>query len=88
MIKRRVRLKITASSRQTVVAAGQRLSALCPLCGREVEMLTGAQAAAVLEVDGRALESLVDGGLVHAVRTVSGSLWVCKESLFDTGGSL
>lgn len=82
MMRRRVRLKITAASRETVREAAPRLSGLCAMCRREVCMVTEAEAAGILRVDAAALESLVAAGSVHAVRTVSGSLWVCRDSLF------
>ena len=45
-------------------------------------MLTSAQAAEVLEIDGQAFDRVVAGGRIHTVQTVSGGLRVCKESLF------
>ena len=45
-------------------------------------MLTRAQAAGVLEIDARALNQLVAEGQIHAMLTVTGSLRVCKDSLF------
>ena len=84
MIRRRVRLKITAASRETVRPLAPRVSGRCPACRREVGMVTEGEAAVILSVDGAALAGLVAAGSVHAVRTVSGRLWVCKESLFVT----
>ena len=82
MLRRKVRLKITAASRETVRPARPPLSARCPACGREVEMVTEGEAAGILQVDGPALARLVADGRVHAVRTVSGNALVCKGSLF------
>ncbi len=56
---------------------------LCPMCGREVETLAPSQAAAVLEVSQPALSVLLAAGLIHAMPTVSGSLRICRDSLFD-----
>jgi hypothetical protein len=82
MFKRKIRLKITADSRQTVRLAGRVLSVRCPACEREVEMITEGEAAGILQVDGAALDRLVAAGHVHTVQTVSGRLRVCKDSLF------
>ena len=82
MVKRTVKLKITSTSRKTMTVLGQRLSARCPLCEREVEILSGAQAAGVLEVDCQTFDHLLAGGQIHAIPTVSGSIRVCKDSLF------
>ena len=82
MLKRKVRLKITAASRQTLRLSGRGLKARCPVCGREVEMVTEAEAQVILQVDTLALDGLVDTRQVHALETVSGRLWFCKDSLF------
>ena len=82
MLKRKIRLKITAASRQTVRLAGRALSVRCPSCEREVEMITEGEAAGILQVDGVALARLVAAGRVHTVQTVSGHPRVCKDSLF------
>lgn len=83
-MKRKVRLKITAASRQTVRYVGRRFSAPCAACGREVEMVTEAEAAGILRVSGEAFGRLAGAGRIHTVETVSGHLWVCKNSLFLT----
>jgi hypothetical protein len=82
MVKRKVRLKITTTSRRIVRLGVLSLRAQCPACGRDVEALTRSQAAGVLELDERALERLVADGRVHAIPMVSGNLRVCKDSLF------
>ena len=82
MIRRKVRLKITAASRQTVRVAGRVLSARCAACGREAEMVTEGEAAGILQVDGPGLDRLIADGRVHTIQTVSGNPWVCKDSLF------
>lgn len=62
------------------------LRAHCPVCEREVETLTIAQAVEALEISGQMFDGLIAGGLVHAIRTVSGSFRVCKDSLFSPRG--
>ena len=82
MIKRRVRIKITVAGHEAVRLCGRNPSAPCPACGREVEVVTEDEAAGILRVDEGAFERLVGAGRVHTIETVSGHLWVCKESLF------
>lgn len=54
----------------------------CQVCAREVELLTRDGAAEVLEVGLSALDDFISAGRVHAVETASGSVRVCKDSLF------
>ena len=54
----------------------------CQACQRDVEMLTSAEALRVLEIDDQMLLGLIGGGNIHAIESVSGNRWVCKESLF------
>jgi hypothetical protein len=82
MMKRKVKLRITTSSRQVIRVFGQSLRARCPICEREVEMLTRAQSAEALEIDGQTFDSLLAAGRLHTIQTVSGSLRVCQDSLF------
>jgi len=55
--------------------------ARCQVCNREVEMLPADRVRAVLFINEGAFERLIDDGVLHSILTVSGSLWVCKESL-------
>jgi hypothetical protein len=55
----------------------------CAVCDREVEMLSSMHAIGILGVDYQTLGHLVAAGQVHTVQTVSGNVWVCKESLFS-----
>ena len=84
MIKRKVRLKITAASSQIVRLGDQGLRALCPDCEREVEMIMEAEVRRILQMDALALASLVEAGTVHVVQTVNSHLWFCKDSLFQS----
>jgi hypothetical protein len=83
MYKRKVRLKISAASRQIVKLSGQSFSAQCAACGREVETLTRSQAGEILEIGEQGLAELIAAGRIHAIQTASGSLRICKESLFS-----
>lgn len=82
MTRRIARLKITNSRLLTIERNAYRLRLHCARCEREVEMLTSAQAASVLEVDTGAVRQLLADGQIHAVQTVSGHIRFCKDSLF------
>jgi len=75
------KLKITTVRRRLVRVRVVALRARCPVCQREVDTLTPLQTAEVLAVSGQALDGLIASGLVHTIRTVSGSLLICKDSL-------
>jgi len=55
--------------------------ARCPACNCEVEMFPADRARTILAVDEDDFDRLLTAGIVHSILTVSGSLWVCKESL-------
>ncbi len=74
------RVKITTKYKRTL-RAPPLIRAHCPICEREVETLTAAQAADVLEIDNQMLDKLITAGRVHSVHTISGSLRICKDSL-------
>ncbi|MEW6130206.1 MAG: hypothetical protein AB1757_24435 [Acidobacteriota bacterium] len=82
MTRRIARLKVTTTRLQTMEFRAFRLMLHCPHCEHEVEMLTRAQAAGVLEVDVQTFNQLIAEGQIHAVQTVTGGLRVCKDSLF------
>jgi hypothetical protein len=48
-----------------------------------VETLTRFQAAEILEVEDQVLDALILADHIHAFETVSGSLRICKDSLFQ-----
>jgi hypothetical protein len=50
-------------------------------------MLTGGHAAELLETTQAQLEQLAAIGKVHAVKSASGGLWVCLDSLASTTAS-
>jgi hypothetical protein len=81
-MKRARRVKITTTRRRTIRFAPPTIRAHCPVCERQVEMLTVTQAAEVLEIEARALRQFIADGQVHAVETVSGGFRVCQDSLF------
>lgn len=82
-MKRRLDMRITTIRQRTIASAAvEALRLSCQACEREVEMLTNGQAMRILGVDPRTLDQLVAVGKVHTVQTVSGNVWICKESLF------
>lgn len=81
-MKRSGKLKITAVRRLAIRAERSIFRALCPVCDREVEMLTKAHATEILEIDDLAFERMLADGQVHTIQTVSGKVRVCKNSLF------
>ncbi|MBA3354996.1 MAG: hypothetical protein H0U18_03475 [Pyrinomonadaceae bacterium] len=82
-LEHKAKVRITAVRRRTIrVAAGALPRARCAACGREVETLTRSQAGEILEVGDQELGAFLAAGRVHTIPTVSGSLRVCKESLF------
>jgi hypothetical protein len=81
-MNRKLTVKITTTRRRKLSLAQTVIRVRCPVCGREVEMLDAAQAAAVLEADAETLSQLVAEGRVHTIESVSGSLRICKDPLF------
>ncbi len=79
---RSLKVTITSVRRCTVRPLGGVLRARCAVCEREVELVSRAQAIVILGGDGHSLDRFVAGGLVHSLRTVSGSVLLCKDSLF------
>ena len=83
-MKRKVRVTITKVHRQTFAVPVTFPQASCYVCGREVEALSKTEASEILEVDVQALETLIIVGRVHPIETASGSVRLCKDSLFAT----
>jgi hypothetical protein len=82
MIKRRFKMRITGTSRQTVTFADQRFRAPCPECHCEVDLVTKGDAAGILQITYPLLEQLLGAGPIHSIRAVNGAVWVCRDSLF------
>lgn len=81
-MKRKLKITVTKIHRQATTVKPTFFRARCPICDREVEMLTCAESAKILGVENRMLEALIASGVVHTTETVSGNVGVCKESLF------
>ncbi len=76
------RLIITTTRRRILRLRPLLVCARCPVCGREVETLAQAQAAEALEISLLRLDALLAEGRLHAIPTVSGSVRICRDSLF------
>ncbi|MGH9938213.1 MAG: hypothetical protein ACREAM_18375 [Blastocatellia bacterium] len=80
-MKKKRRIRVIVTRRRTLRIQLPVIRVRCPVCEREVVALTTSEAAAALEVDALALGELLAAGTVHAIRMVSGSLRVCRDSL-------
>lgn len=81
-MQRTIKLKITTTRKRAINISRSALRAFCAECKREVQTLTCAEAAGFMETSEQDLAELIAAGKVHAIRTVSGSPRICKESLF------
>jgi predicted site-specific integrase-resolvase len=81
MTRRRLKIIITKIRRQTTGATA--LRTFCAVCACEVEIFNPADAAKILEVEEQTLDQFVFVGKIHAVQTMNGNLWICKNSLFQ-----
>lgn len=78
-------MTVTKVRRERVSLPTAGFAVPCPVCRREVEILSCSQAAAILEVEEKALQALLATGVIHGIQTVSGSVAVCKDSLWQRG---
>jgi hypothetical protein len=81
-MKQSLKLSIARSRRRRLILPMNILRVYCPSCAREVELISKAEAAGILEVDELALNGLLADGYIHTMQTLSGGLRVCKDSLF------
>ena len=77
------RLTITVTHRRTLHLPELPVRAHCPVCGRVVTTLDVTQAAVVLAVTPAQFEGLLAAAALHALPTVSGSVRICQDSLFQ-----
>ncbi len=83
-VTRRFKIIVTQTRRLRITTPSPR--AFCPQCAREVETYSVAEAAEVLATDTHTLQQFITGNRIHALPTVSGSLRVCRASLFPQSG--
>ena len=53
----------------------------CPVCRRDVEVLSLSQAAAILDVTEESLQALLTSGAIHEVEPIFGAPRICRISL-------
>ena len=82
-MKRKLKLTITKIRRATNAENKAVFQMPCAVCGFEVEMLTAVESIGILEINQSVFDDLIKTGKIHAVLTASGSLRVCKNSLFQ-----
>lgn len=58
-------------------------AAFCPVCGKVVNLMTCASAAAAFKTDVQDIEFLADNHSLHRVHNRSGKVMVCGNSLFN-----
>lgn len=80
-MKRRLSVTITKVRRQKMSVPATVLLLWCPVCERDVETVSTAEAAATLQIAGRVLDAVIASGKAHMVDFGGGCLRVCKESL-------
>lgn len=80
-MKRRRKVTITQVRRQTLTMTTTALPVRCPFCQREVERLSEADAALMLQFAGRMLDGAVASGQIHLIEAGDGSPRVCRDSL-------
>lgn len=57
--------------------------AYCPVCSKEIELLSFARAAELFNTDLQDIEFLAKSGDVHQIHNRKGILMVCSVSLFE-----
>ena len=70
--------------RQTIKSYVLASQAQCGICGREVEMLSEAEAIQILGVSEEVLRARIAAGQIHGVLTANGALGICKNSFDQT----
>lgn len=76
-MKRKLKLTVTKIRRPI-----SNFRVFCPACGIETEMLTAGECVGFLKIEDREFNDLITARAIHAFETVTGSLRVCKNSLF------
>lgn len=82
-MKSKAAVRITITRRRKFYFQIPLICIHCQVCGREVETLSASQAAEALEVHPNVLSQMIADGVIHMIRTVSGSLRICRNSLFS-----
>jgi hypothetical protein len=80
-MQRSIKVKIIQVRRRLIHLPGIR--GRCAVCRRQVEIMPEAQAIEILQVGSHVFDEQLAEGMIHAIQTVSGNLWICKDSLFQ-----
>ena len=77
--------KLCTTERTAMVTSSKLLRPLvwCTACAQLVEMVTPEAALGISRADGETLNQEIDNHRLHSVRTQSGSLLICLESLTE-----
>ncbi len=84
-MKRKVRVKIVEITRENAITTPRAIAVYCSQCEDNAEIVTRTEASAILQTSDPDLEGLIFSGTVHAIKTVNGTVWICKKSLFEGG---
>ncbi len=57
--------------------------AFCPVCSKQVELITPKHAAKIFHTDLQDIQFLTKGGELHRIHNRKGSVMVCSLSLFE-----
>jgi excisionase family DNA binding protein len=82
-VQKTTKLKITTTRKKTISISISANRAFCAACRCEAQVITYTQAAQLLEMSQSQIEQLIAAGKLHAVRTVSSEVWICKDSLIS-----
>jgi hypothetical protein len=80
------RTKVTVESHQLLVVrrgGAPFIEDWCSLCGKQVQMITAAEAALMAGVSLRTICRRVEGGKLHFNETGDGLLFICLNSLAE-----
>src|SRR5262249_39404588 len=75
------RTEITVKTHRLVVLSKDNvlLRAACKVCGKEVEMVTPEEAAAIVQVSSRTIYRIIEAGELHFKEMPT--LFICRDSL-------
>lgn len=74
------KIEIIAFERERVVR--KPVNVVCPVCGKQTELLTTKQAAVLIQVKPQSVCRWLKKGKVHGTRTPGGQHRICRLSLF------
>ena len=75
---------VESRERMTIRHSARQVFAWCERCGADVLMVTATEAAAIAQVDVRAIFRQVELGEIHFIEREGAALLVCSNSLRTT----